>query len=425
MLWLPILISATLLAQNPIDSSADRAKIVRQLVRQLDADSLALRTEAEQKLVEMGSAALPHLVPLETTQLDMQLSAEARRRLRNIKNQIRSQQVTHFVKESTVDLRGEMTLDDALAQLGRMTGNQVKATTGGASRVDLDLTSVTFWDALIAIMQQSKQEIDTSRSRDHQIFLIPKNPDLNLTTPYYVTSGPLLIRVERLLRQARDERLGLDFAHVSSRIFWEPRLTPISIRLRSASIQGKLNDQPIAKPLNPKAVADATVRPGASYVDVAFTLQSKDDISKLNRLAGEIEFVVAGPNTTFEFRPVGKPTRPIENKGLVTASFQKLEWRNQQATIDVDLTYQLGAENSALESHSMWVIRHDAALVDPHGKQVPAFRAQHQSQGKNEFGVTFFFHSLPNVDDWTFRLTTPGGIVSSKQAFEIVGIDLQ
>ena len=80
------------------------------LVRQLDADDLATKKAAQEKLTEMGTKVLP-LLP----QIDAQTPAEVKIRLGIVRNQLEKQIAEKATQGSRVTLSGSMKLSEVLS----------------------------------------------------------------------------------------------------------------------------------------------------------------------------------------------------------------------------------------------------------------------------------------------------------------------
>ena len=149
-------------------------------VSELDADSLAVRRQASQRLIDLGPGLLRDLPPNRSTD-----SPERSEALIRIRRDLEVQLAEQMKRPSRVSLNGEMTLWEALQSIEEQTQNGFDKLNTETEPQVLDLEDVTYWDAISELLRQFPQ------FRLHPFRSLPGKLQLMLVPPGFSTTPPL------------------------------------------------------------------------------------------------------------------------------------------------------------------------------------------------------------------------------------------
>ncbi|GAG09287.1 unnamed protein product, partial [marine sediment metagenome] len=227
---------------------------VRTLARQLGADELAVRDQAEKALMELGVKALPHL-PIASERM----KAEMRQRIQRIRDRLEVQQAETATQGGLVSLTfKDQPLSVVLKKLEEQSGNKIvdfrdfRGQPKTDPPISVDLQEVPFWKALDEVLQQAGMStypyaIDDEGEPLRGVAFVAgslggqaKNRHTCYEGPFRMQ--PLNVVARRDLREPMASGLDLEIE-----IAWEPRLAPILLTVIGDSVQAVDSaDQPIA-----------------------------------------------------------------------------------------------------------------------------------------------------------------------------------
>src|ERR1041385_4047138 len=152
-----MLLAGVAFGQAEVKTSDAVAAEVRQLVRDLNADQLTKRDQAEQALVKLGPDIL-NLLPAQ----NKRMPAEQLQRLSRIRQALLKAQATAGAQASLVTFAANQApAADVLAEIARQTHNKIVnqlevEPQGAKAKVTVNFVKTPFWQALDDVLDQSK-----------------------------------------------------------------------------------------------------------------------------------------------------------------------------------------------------------------------------------------------------------------------------
>jgi CheY-like chemotaxis protein len=202
---------------------------VKQLVRQLDADQLTQRDEAEQALTKLGPDAISLLPPVSD-----RTPAEVAQRLARVRQALERAEAALATQPALVTLDVEMPLSEAIAAIAKQTGNRIVdhrvefGQEASDPKVKLKFAKAPFWQALDEVLDQAHLTV-YGFAGERGVYLVNRPEGESNRSGKAAYSGPFRVSAARFeavrdLRSARNQSLKL-FTDVA----WEPRIMPIAI----------------------------------------------------------------------------------------------------------------------------------------------------------------------------------------------------
>ncbi len=410
--------------ENPgTDAPVDLNLEVRRLVRQLDADQLVARDEAEKTLIALGPAILP-LLP----KPDNRATEEVKHRLARIRQKVEQDAAEQASKATTVTLQAkEMPLSFVLAAVEQQTGNKLSFGDGqnqqlNESPVTLDLDDAEFWPALDQALDQANLTV-YHYSQQPALVLRPKATNQRPRYGSASYSGPF--RVEALQARAlrdlrsptnRNLRLQLEIA-------WEPRLLPIAMTLSLSDVRAEDEHGNQLPTSGQGTVLPVEVNAGTTAVEleIPFDLPPRS-ATKIAKLTGTIHALVPGRVETFRFDNIEAADQTEQRQGGVTVILDRVMKNNE--LWDVRMRVRYDQASGALESHRGWVYRNPRYIINAEGERLEDWADELTGQTDTEIGFAFAF-DLPNgPQGLSFVYETPAVILRMPIEFELKDIDL-
>ena len=411
----------------PVRAADDDLKLkVRTLVKQLDADELADRDDAEAALVELGPAALDVL-----PEPNDRLSAEAKQRLGRIMQKLQHAAAEATARATTVTLKADgMPASKVLAAIEQQTGNKVvdyrrrfgHAASDPALRLTFDKTP--FWQALDETLDTAALAV-YAHGEDRGIHLVarPEGQTKRLGRACY--SGPfrfeaIRIAAERNLRYADSQSLTLDVE-----IAWEPRLKPISIRQQLEDIKAvdeHGNDLP---PGNRQAALESLAGEDDAGVNLAVPMKLPPRETKsIASLKGKLQAILPGKIETFTFGDLATAKNVEKRIAGVVVVLEGV--RKNRDVWQVMMRVKFDEAGDALATHRGWVFKNEAKLEAADGKVIPHGGFETTRQTKSEIGVAYNFDieadKLPEGLKFVYK--TPGVLIATAFDYELKDIKL-
>jgi hypothetical protein len=423
-----ILLTATLLLAQ---AAGDLENQIRDLARQLGADTIEERDAAEKQLLELGPQILEHL-PAPNTRMP----AEMRQRIDRIRLQLQQQRAAASVDGTKVTLSvKDRPVGEVLAALEKQSGNKIVSRLRGGDemgaaedqpKVTLDVKNVPFWQALNAVLDQAQLTIDVLAMDDNGIPLksVVVTPPLGAQaakaprTSYHgaFRFEPLSITGRRGLADPAES--GLE---VMLETQWEPKLSPITMSFPRDSLQAIFNDGTKA----------GSARHGSELLEarqagVRFPLHlalPSHKATRIDKLTGSLKVLLPGNMETFRFGPLPGPGKFKEKKGEVTVTVDRVAKNADVWEVYLRLKFDDAA--GALQSHLLnWVEQNPAWLEAPDGKKLPYGGYQPTQEGESEYGVAYLFPVAGDIQGYTFVYSTPAALVEKTIPFEIKNLEL-
>lgn len=420
------LLSATCAAAGDEIESA----VIEQIDR-LDSPSRAERLAAEQRIRELGPAALPYLP--ESDEIEAVQVRETVDRLRIELEQIVIEQL---LQPTMVDLTGIVTVGEWAESVEQQTGYSVELS--DESLADIPLAedtlaatgSTTFWQAVTLLEDQGA--ISVGRSDGGGFVLSRGEADADpwrhdSTGAIRVSAGPLR-EIDNLIDPGINARLRTQL-----RLDVEPKLAGLFLHWTPAELHASI----AGIDLSPVGAVGRRELPIAALQRIEFPVdftapwemwsERSDDAGDLS-LDGSVEVTVAADFTAFEFRHLDEPGEIVRRRGGVVATLESFESsRNQdgaavwQATLVVD--YQ--SRTLELDSYQLWVFSNAVSLHREDGMVLlPAMDRQVSPAQGGAIRMSFLFDDpLDDLATATLVYEAPTAIIELPVEFEIEGAE--
>jgi len=422
-----ILLAASLMVAQP---AGDLENQVRDLVRQLAADTIEERDAAEKQLLELGPPILEHLPPP-----NPRMPAEMRQRVERIRLQLQQQRAAGAVDGTRVTLSvKDRPLLEVLAELEKLSGNKIvprlhavdDMAVDDQPKITLSVKDVPFWQALDQVLDQAHVTIDifalddNGRPLKSVVVMAPLGPQAP-KAPRSSYHGafrfePISVTSRRGLADPAESGL-----QVLLETQWEPRLSPITMSFPRDSLQAKYDDATKAGSARQGSELLGTRQAGSRF-PLHLDLPPRK-AGRIEKLAGTLKVLLPGSVETFRFGPLPGAGKFKEKKGEATVTVDRVA-KNADAW-EVYLRLKFDDAAGALQSHLLdWVEDNPAWLEAPDGKKVLPGTYQPTQEGESEYGVAYLFPLEGDIQGYTFVYSTPAALVEKSIPFEIKDLEL-
>ena len=387
-------------------------------VSELDADSLAVRRQASQRLIDLGPGLLRDLPPNRSTD-----SPERSEALIRIRRDLEVQLAEQMKRPSRVSLNGEMTLWEALQSIEEQTQNGFDKLNTETEPQVLDLEDVTYWDAISELLRKFPQfRLHPFRSLPGKLQLMLVPPDFSTTPPLHA-GGVFLFEPMRVESTSDLTNPMLDTTAVMIRMRWEPRLRPLSIVHDLTRLQGTTDLEHVLKSDRGQERLETPVQSGMGWVDFRATLQKADRSDQwVEELQGSLRVTLPAVETSFQFEDL-KLEQPIEQRtGKTVVTLMGTRKVNQLQSIQLRIRFD--ESSGSLESHRQWLFESPAILIDPDGNPVEYFTFETTLQKSDEVGISYLFGIDGDLADHVFEYRAPSAILTIEQDWAIQKLEL-
>ena len=387
-------------------------------VSELDADSLAVRRQASQRLIDLGPGLLRDLPPNRSTD-----SPERSEALIRIRRDLEVQLAEQMKRPSRVSLNGEMTLWEALQSIEEQTQNGFDNLNTETEPQVLDLEDVTYWDAISELLRKFPQfRLHPFRSLPGKLQLMLVPPDFSTTPPLHA-GGVFLFEPMRVESTSDLTNPMLDTTAVMIRMRWEPRLRPLSIVHDLTRLQGTTDLEHVLKSDRGQERLETPVQSGMGWVDFRATLQKADRSDQwVEELQGSLRVTLPAVETSFQFKDL-KLEQPIEQRtGKTVVTLMGTRKVNQLQSIQLRIRFD--ESTGSLESHRQWLFESPAILIDSDGNAVEYFTFETTLQKSDEVGISYLFGIDGDLADHVFEYRAPSAILTIEQDWAIQKLEL-
>lgn len=399
------------------DDSVSSEQILK-WVSELDADSLAVRRQASQRLIDLGPGLLRDLPPNRSTD-----SPERSEALIRIRRDLEVQLAEQMKRPSRVSLNGEMTLWEALQSIEEQTQNGFDKLNTETEPQVLDLEDVTYWDAISELLRKFPQfRLHPFRSLPGKLQLMLVPPDFSTTPPLHA-GGVFLFEPMRVESTSDLTNPMLDTTAVMIRMRWEPRLRPLSIVHDLTRLQGTTDLEHVLKSDRGQERLETPVQSGMGWVDFRATLQKADRSDQwVEELQGSLRVTLPAVETSFQFKDL-KLEQPIEQRtGKTVVTLMGTRKVNQLQSIQLRIRFD--ESTGSLESHRQWLFESPAILIDSDGNAVEYFTFETTLQKSDEVGISYLFGIDGDLADHVFEYRAPSAILTIEQDWAIQKLEL-
>ena len=338
--------------------------IVEELIRSLDARTLAERRRAEQELLDRGPDVLRWL-----PSPDLVESVAVREAIRRIRPPLERRAARESAAATTVSLDGDRTLEESVAQIQRQTNNRVSLSADlgdiRAKRIAVTWDHLTFWNCLDDLCDRLDLNWQFTKDRPGiEIALRAASPTARRVVQH---AGPFRIDVQRLeIRPlVGDEQQRI--VRVVGRLSVEPRLRPLFVSLVARDLIAVANDEKSLSPWNPDAKYEYPVGDGGREIPIQwdFRLPTHDVLNSIS-VRGTFHCQIAAATERIVFDQRAQTRGTTRRRGGVTVRLRQIQFEpadQGQLNGDVGLTVGYDVGGPAFESHRSWIF-HNAAYLE-------------------------------------------------------------
>lgn len=420
-----LLIGCSVLGQADAASASDELALeVRRLVRQLDDDLLEKRQAAEKELVELGPDVLKLLPPVTRN-----TSAEVKVRLDRVRKALETAAAELAAQASTVTLRGEMRLFEALAELEKQTGNKIldfraqfrQQRTDPNVTADFDKTP--FWIALDNLLDQAEMTVYNFSGREGVVAIVGRNEKERNRADRATYSGMfrfegMKVLAERDLRNPQNDSLK-----VVIELTWEPRLMPIVLHVALPEQRAIADTGEVVAVDSRQARLEIPVESSIAAAELQVPLMLPNrSVRKLASLKGKLLALVPGRTEAFEFESLESAKAVEQQKAGVTVILDQV--RKNADLYEVRVRVRFDKADNALESHRGWIYENEAYLLDPAGQKVDNDGIETYRQAADEVGLAYFFAREEGLKGCKLVYETPVLIMKMPVEYELKDIAL-
>ncbi len=398
---------------------------VNNLLEQLQGDDIGLRDKAESAIAELPIEALDYIdVPSDDATTDYV------ERLLRARKSLEQKAVELTLKPSVVNLESNTTIEKALTSIFAQTGNRITlhgdtAQTTAKKKLSEDIKDGSFWDALNAIMVAGNLEVDPYGGDAGTMMLRPAEavrPKTSITESASpnATAGMLHVELRRVTSTLSTRNPALSFMTLELLTRWEPRVTPISIDLHTATL--KIVDDQGNKVL-PSKTGKVSGIIQAEIPELSFPLNLplvSREIKQLEKITGTLQAVLPGRVETFTFKGLGDLEDGVEQtKSGATVTFHGYQMNEDLFAVTLELSF--GEDSNNVDSHLSWAYDNVVEMVSGDQRFEPVASETVMQRGQS-MKVQYLFEEDPENCDLVYK--TPAAIVKVDLDFELNDVPL-
>ena len=390
---------------------------VLQLIKLLDSNQLSQRQRAEKELLHLGPSILSFLPA------DSRLpSDEVRQRVSRIRGQLEKELAISVSAATLVDLAGTMTVNEALEQLARQSGNPVISSLENKTPVKLDLLQTIYWQALDQVLDAGQLDLAQIRSANGSVIARARPAEQRARSKAATYSS--LFRLEPVrITAVRDLRNpAITATQLLLDISWESRLQPIYLAIPLSSIKVRTDSGETLHADDPEGVRTANMEGNVSAATLQVPLESISRKATIVRsLSGKIDAVIPGRTGQFLFEDLSQKNQRQLQAG-VEVILKNVKVTGSDCQVDFTVFYREAA--NAFESHRGWIRNNPAWLVDQQGNRLKPEQRLTTGQGDRKLDFRFHFPVEKSLESYRFVYQTPVLLLRQSIPFELREIPL-
>ncbi|HEV2949330.1 MAG TPA: hypothetical protein VGX70_18290 [Gemmataceae bacterium] len=409
------------------DGSTDLKAKVAKLIKQLDDNDSAKRTQAETELIKLGLDILP-LLP----EKDEGLSAEQKRRLASVRSTLKAADAQKNIQPRLCTIQDQaIPLSKALEELTKQTEIKVedgRQNAGDDPKLKLSLNKVTFWEALDAIAREADLQVNLFLKEGTPVLV--DGPHRDVPTSY---SGIFRLRATRItsdrILDAGDQG---HFLTIYVELAWEPRFRPLFLESKPDSFEIQ-DDKGVALKIQEQGNGRT---PLAARMATHIPLRAEAPKRAANKLAlfkGSVSVLGPGKMLLFSFDKLSKlekgKTGPSQTQDGVTVQVRDFdiegEKNDQRWTVGLMLEYP--ADSPDFESFEQWLVNNEAHMERLDKSKEIMKHAGYESDVREKKAIVRYYFSEDNMgkpEDWKLVYRTPGQILRLPIQFEFKDLEL-
>ena len=416
-----LLISIWLGSVDSIHAQDDIGKKVQSLVSELNTDDRDEIDKAIRKLVALGEDCLD---PLEEAFGKAKPVVQARILL--ARSKIEQSIAEQKVKASKVTLEGDMTFDEAIAQIQKQTKTRFAYEPIDRERLELSLKDVTLWEAMDEILDQSLMQISPYGGEGGSIGLVPRSEEVDDFVGRTAYSGAFRVIVSRIDSSKDYNNPRNEGTTIKLDINWESHVKPIAIEqsLTELKVRDEFKDNLAVKLPEGSAspVIGDSVQPDIPNSEMYIPLELVDrKIGKIDTLEGTIRVLLPGRIETFDFGTVGK----IKKNQTIQRSHAKVSFIGSEKNDDLYtlmLSVEFDEKKNPLEVHQGWILENEIFLKKADGTKIQALGVEQAMMKQNQMVVTYLFEGDPKEHQLIYK--TPAQLIKIPVKYKLRNIIL-
>jgi hypothetical protein len=404
----------------PADEASPAAKAkVKQLVALLDDADPAKRDAVAKALLKMGPDILPLL-----SEPDAKFTPRQSKAVADIVGKLRALQGENALKPKMITIQGAYSLDKALAEIGKQTGNVVEDRRMNKTevRLGIDLSNISFWEALDRIARDSDTRLD----------LYQKDGVLALVDGPYREQAVSYSGIFRTVVRRITAHLDLDsdtaFYEATVEVTWEPRFRPFFVEPRPDSLVVKDDKNHDLEGAPPGGSGRVPVDGRTAVVDLRLPAIQRS-VKHLNLFKGKLALLGPSKWLTFTFDDLKVAEQTKEG---VSAKLSKLTLTPDLWTLEMTLKYP--ETGPSFESFESWLVYNEMHLVkkdEPEKRFATNGGYETGNSSGTKASLSYHFVDDPKTkfvrgkaDEWKVVYRTPGRFVEVPAAFEFKDVRL-
>ena len=422
-----------LAGQEP-DAAADGTQMLKErvaeLVADLDADSREVRVSAQQELLRLGPAVLPHLPAPELLP-----NSAVRETVRRIRLAIEEQHARESVAPSRVTLEGQMPLAVALRRVTEQTGNEIDASALPPERLEMlvptGFRETPFWEVVEALSRRSAFQWDVDGQAEG--IQVTSPDDERTPEPLAVdNSGVYRVAVTSAGLRPVAGRPGERILRLEVRFTAEPRLRPLFFAFAGRDLQASAGDGRLP-PFSPDASKEIPFGESGKDLRVTWDFRVPGDAGiQTAALTAKAAVLTAAGSEAIAFDDLARSAGAARRRGGVTVTLEEVAFRDQRdnprketqsrtARVQVAVSYDAGGP--AFESHRTWIYHNQAWLEDSGGQRIAYDGFTTEMARDGAVAVEYEFDQLQSQpDDYKFVYVAPTLLINVPLEIRLTGI---
>ncbi len=370
--------------------TVDLAAEVKQAIADLDANRLSVRRAAEERLLKLGPAVLPHLPPP-----DLIRQPGVRQVLKRLRIQLEKRQARLSATASQVTLQGNLPLKEILRGIIDQTENQFDASALPASilesNVEIDFQKTPFWKAVDHLCKELQLR-HRLEGKMEALQLLPAEEDAapEIAVTY---AGPFRVAVTSIKQRREYDQVRVGFAFTG-----EPRIRSLIVTYAAKNWNLQLPDGLLLPPENPGAFLEFNPADGGRKIQFSIDFVDTDKpIDKIS-LDGKFTVTTVVGNQRIRFRDLEHGGGVARRRGGISvllhkATATKTSAGTYDARINAAVVYD--AQGPAFESHRTWIYHNHVYLETAEGKRIEF--AGNQRTLNSDAGAVLMEYPFPNL----------------------------
>ena len=345
------------------DKTVSRER-VEELIRKLDANTLAERSRAERELLDLGPDVLRFLPASELIE-----SVSAREGVRRIRPQIERRAARESSAASLVMLIGEQTVGEIVSQIERQSRNRLTFADNARDVKDRQILvawdKMPFWECLDDLCLRC--ELRWQLVKDEARILISKSDEPQSKLPAIQRIGPFRIAIDRVEIKPVVGDKQQRILRVDGHIVVEPRLRPLFLSIVARELKATVDEERTLSAWNPDAKYEFPVSDGGRDVSVQWDFRLPVEMTaKTVSVSGQFRCQIAAATERIAFDQKSLKPGTFRRRGGVSvrirqASFEAADTGKLNGNIGVAVIYDDGGP--AFESHRSWIF-HNAVYLE-------------------------------------------------------------